>query len=91
MTPELRRLASRVVWWDTPEHVVCRLDDFLCRVMSLGDLVDANYIETVYGADRLRTALMSAPAGVLDARSWHYWHHRLGLGDPGPLPARRFA
>ena len=91
MTPELRRIASRVVWWDSREHAVCRLDDFLCRVMALADLADANYIETDYGAARLRTALRLALAGVLDARSWHYWHHRLGRGDPGPLPARRFA
>ncbi len=90
MTPELRRIASRVVWWDTPEHVVSRLDDLLCRVMALGDWADANYIETLYGPDRLRTALKSAPPGVLDARSWHYWQHRLGLGVPDPLPARRF-
>lgn len=90
MTPELRRIASRVVWWTPPEHAVARLDDFLCRVMTLGDLADANYIESTYGADRLRKALESAPAGVLDARSWHYWYHRLGLGPAGPLPARRF-
>lgn len=90
MTPQLRRIASRVVWWDTPEQVVSRLDDFLCRVMALANLADANYIEWLYGADRLRQAILSAPAGVLDARSWHYWHHRLGLGVPGPLPIRRF-
>lgn len=90
MTPELRRIASRVVWWDAPEHVGVRLDDFLCRVMALGDLADANYIESAYGAERLQAALQSAPAGVLDARSWHYWHHRLGLGPAGPLPSRRF-
>ena len=90
MRPELRRIASRVVWWDTPEDVVSRLDDFLCRVMALGDLADVNEIEALYGPERLCTALRSAPAGVLDARSWHYWHHRLGLGDPGPLPTRRF-
>ncbi len=90
MTPELRRIASRVVWWDTPDHVVSRLDDFLCRVMALANFGDATYVETMYGTDRLRTALLSAPAGVLDARSWHYWHHRLGLGDAGPLPTRQF-
>lgn len=54
MEPELLRIASRVVWWDAPEHVVSRLDDFLCRMMAL--------------ANR---------------------HHRLGLGDAGPLPVRR--
>ena len=90
MEPELLRVASRVVWWDTPEHVVSRLDDFLCRVMALANLGDANFIESRYGTVRLQAALKAAPAGVLDARSWHYWHHRLGLGHAGPLPTRRF-
>ena len=89
MEPELLRIASRVVWWDTPEHVVSRLDDFLCRVMALANFTDANFIESHYGTARLQAALKAAPAGVLDARSWHYWYHRLGLGDAGPLPVRQ--
>jgi len=89
MSPELLRIASRVVWWDTPERVLAREEDFLCRVMALGDLADVNYIEATYGPDRLRRALRMAAPGVLDPRSWHYWHHRLGLGAAGPLPSRR--
>jgi hypothetical protein len=89
MTPELRRIASRVVWWDTPDRVLAREEDFLCRVMALGDLADVNYVEATYGRARLRHALTSASPGVLDARSWHYWHHRLGLGTAGPLPSRQ--
>lgn len=89
MSSELRRIASRVVWWDTPDGVLAREDDFLCRVMALGDLADVNYIETAYGADRLRHALRTAPPGLIDPRSWHYWHHRLGLGAAGPLPSRQ--
>lgn len=91
MSPELRRIASRVVWWETPERVLAREDDFLCRAMALGDLADVNYVEATYGTDRLRHALRAAPPGVLDARSWHYWHHRLGLGAAGPLPSRHLA
>ncbi len=34
VTPDVRRIASRVVWWDTLEHAVSCLDDFLARVMS---------------------------------------------------------
>jgi hypothetical protein len=89
MTPELRRIASRVVWWEAPERVLAREDDFLCRVMALGNLADVNYIESTYGAARLQRALKSATPGVLDPRSWHYWHHRLGLGAAGPLPSRQ--
>lgn len=84
----LRHIASRVVWWDAPDRVLAREDDFLCRVMALGNLDDANYIESTYGASRLREALKAAPSGVIDLRSWHYWHHRLGLADAGPLPTR---
>ena len=89
MSPELRRIASRVVWWETPEHVLAREDDFLCRVMALGDLSDVNYVEATYGQSRLRDALRGAAPGIFDARSWHYWHRRLGLGEASALPARR--
>jgi hypothetical protein len=58
--------------------------------MTWGSLEDVNVIEARYGAGRLRTAIAYAPAGVFDVRSWHYWHHRLGLGEAGPLPVRRF-
>lgn len=89
MDPELRRIASRVVWWEAPAQVLSREDDFLCRVMAFGDLADVNYIEATYGADRLRHAMKTAAPGVLDPRSWHCWHHRLGLGAAGPLPSRQ--
>jgi hypothetical protein len=89
MSPELRRIASRVVWWEAPDRVLARADDFLCRVMALGDLADVNHVEATYGPARLRQALRSAPPGVLDPRSWHYWHHRLGLGAAGPMPSRQ--
>jgi len=90
VSPELRRIASRVVWWETPEQVVAREDNFLCRVMALGDLSDVNYVERTYGQARLRDALRVAPPGIFDPRSWYYWHRRLGLGEAGALPARRF-
>jgi hypothetical protein len=79
------------VWWKTPEDVVAREEDFLCRVMTLGTWDDARTIEDIYGRARLRAALAHAPPGVFDARSWHYWHHRLGAGSVGDLPIRRLA
>jgi hypothetical protein len=87
--PELRRIAARVVWWEPPEAALSRLDAFLCRVMTLGGLADAQHVEELYGRDRLREAIRAAPPGIFDVRSWHYWHRRLGLGDAGPLPVRR--
>lgn len=91
MHPDLLRTASRVVWWELPPRVLAREADFLCRVMVLGTWEDANQVQEICGPARFRAALTHAPAGVFDPRSWHYWHHRLGLGPAGPLPARRIA
>ena len=87
---ELRQMARRVVWWKSPEEVLANEADFLCRVMALGTLHDVNRLEALFGAPRLREALTQASPGVLDVRSWHYWHRRLGLGPAGPLPTRTF-
>ena len=91
MDPELLRIASRVTWWEAPERVVDREDVFLCRVMALATWEDARHVERIYGRARLRAALQQAAPGVFDPRSWHYWHHRVGLGPAGPLPARHLA
>jgi len=41
-----------------------------------------------YGQAAFREALQSAPPGLFDERSWHYWHHRLRLLPVPPLPQR---
>jgi hypothetical protein len=50
----------------------------------------------VAGEDYLRGVLQNAEAGQLNARSWHYWHYRLGLAEYGarpvpPMPVRKMA
>ncbi len=52
-------------------------------------------IDTV-GEEFLRDVLKNSEAGELDARSWHYWHYRLGMAEYGvkpvpPMPVRRIA
>ncbi len=88
-SPELLRIARRVVWWEPPERVLSRLDDFLCRVMSLATFEDAAVVEAAFGKDRMRDALQNAAPGVIDIRSWHYWHHRLGIQTVRPWPTGR--
>jgi hypothetical protein len=36
-----------------------------------------------------REALDHAPPGIIDARSWAYWHSKLGRFPPPPLPKRQ--
>jgi hypothetical protein len=40
--------------------------------------------------DDMREALAHAPPGIIDPRSWAYWHAILGPYPAPPLPTRRF-
>ena len=92
----LRRLASRYVWWKTPDAAMHSPDRVAAQVMNLGTFDDLTEMIEATGEDYLRGVLRHAEAGQLDARSWHYWHYRLGLADSGkrpvpPIPARKTA
>ena len=41
------------------------------------------------GDEDFRDALENAPPGVMDVRSWHYWHVVLGITPVPPFPKRR--
>lgn len=92
----LRRLAARYVWWKTPEEAMEFPSRVAAQVMNLGTWEDLTELNEVAGDDYLREVLESAEAGQLDARSWHYWHYRLGLAEFGtrpvpPMPVRNTA
>ena len=85
----LPAIARRVCWWQPAGETLKDTPLFLCRVMTFGTWEDASFCLDRLGKDAFRSALQSAPPGLLDPRSWHYWHHRLGvLPVPGqPLRA----
>ena len=88
----LRELARKYLWWLSPAEVGARPDLAITQTMELGDFDDQRRLEASLGRDRLAQALRGAGAGRLSARSWAYWHYRLGLAKPGrvpPLPRRR--
>jgi hypothetical protein len=84
----LRDLARRYVWWLSPEAALRSPSLVLCQVLQLGTAEDVRSARRVLGDDALRAALRAAPAGVIDARSWSYWHLVL-FGGPAPPPPRR--
>jgi len=66
----------------------------IAQVMNIGDYDDVQALAKQVGDDVLRDVLRHAEAGQFNARSWAYWHYRLGLSgfDHVPqLPARSFA
>jgi len=89
---ELARLAKRYVWWKTPEEALENPEQIMAQVMNLGDWDDACRLVHCVGKDALRRVIREAEAGMFNARSWHFWHYRLGLAEFGcvpPLPTRR--
>src|SRR5207244_10582495 len=78
-TSLLRELARKYVWWRSAAAVAARPDLVITQTMELGDFDDQRRLEATFGRDRLAEVLRGAQAGRLSARSWTYWHYRLGL------------
>lgn len=83
----LREIAARYVWWQAPEATLARPHHFLCQVMTLGTAEDVRAVRRGLGDQALVDALEHAPPGIMDAKSWNYWHLFFGRRPP-PLPAR---
>lgn len=88
-TPELLKVAERVVWFQPPPDTLAAPVHFLAHVMTYGTVEDLRAIDAFAGPDEFREALENAPPGVFDARSWAYWNLKFGRFPPPPLPERR--
>ena len=87
--PELLEIARRVCWWKKPEETLAASLSFVARVMTLGSWDEVRAVRAQVGDVPFRRVLQQPPAGIFDARSWHYWHHALGFVVVPPLPQRR--
>jgi hypothetical protein len=85
---EMARIARRVCWWQSAEATLENTPLFLCRVMVFGTWADVCFTLDKYGYVSFREALQSAPPGLFDNRSWHYWHQRLQVLPVPELPRR---
>jgi len=82
----LRRLAAKYVWWKTADDALRQPRRIAAQVMNLGDYADVQQLAEQVGDDYLREVVRTAEAGEFDARSWTYWHYRLGLAALGEVP-----
>ena len=83
----LRTLARRYVWWQAPERTLTRPRHFICQLMTLGTAQDVRIARTLLGDAAFQDALDHAPPGVMDAKSWNFWHLFFGR-QPPPAPTR---
>ena len=82
----MHRLASRYVWWKTPDEAMQFPRRVMAQLMNMGDFDDMRELAETVGKDALREVLRQAEAGEFNERSWHYWHYRLGLAELDKVP-----
>jgi hypothetical protein len=87
-TPELLRVARRVIWFEEPERALADPIQFLAHVMVFGTAEDLRALRGIVGKDEYREVLEQAPPGIFDARSWAYWNLVCGRRLAPPLPVR---
>jgi hypothetical protein len=90
----LKCLAAKYIWWKSPDEALRQPERIVAQVMDIGDYDDVQILAAKAGDNYLREVLVSSEIGQYSARSWAYWHYRLGLAVPGqvaPMPRRRTA
>jgi len=86
-TPDLLRLAERVVWFKGADAALQDPPHLVAHVLTYGTQEDVRTLRRHLSDAQLRTALEQAPSGVFDPRSWAYWHLMLDRPET-PLPER---
>lgn len=88
-TPDLLRLARRCVWFRAPAEALADPIHLAAHVLAHGMAEDVAVLRRHIGSEGLIEALRHAPPGIIDARSWWYWHLvLLGMEEPPPMPER---
>jgi hypothetical protein len=89
----LETLSRKYIWWKTASQALAMPERVVAQVMNIGDYNDMHMLAQQMGDAASRHVLLHAQAGQFGARSWAYWHYRLGLARVGqmpPLPIRSF-
>lgn len=68
----LKLLASKYIWWKTPEEAVVMPERVIAQVMNIGDYADVQVLVSQVGDEVLRNVLTHAEAGQFNERSWTY-------------------
>jgi hypothetical protein len=90
VTPLTLDVASRIVWFESPEQALLDPIRFMAYAMTYARHEDMRVIRRYVFDDDFREALDRVPAGIVDPRSWAYWNSKLGRYPAPPLPVRRF-
>jgi hypothetical protein len=90
LTEVTRDVARRIIWFEPPEQALAEPIRFMAYAMTYARHEDMRLIRLYVTDDEMREALDNAPPGIIDPRSWAYWHSKMGRYPPPPLPVRKF-
>lgn len=90
LNAETEALAGRIIWFESPRDALSLPIRFLAYVMARATIEDLIILKKYVTDDDFREALEKAPPGIIDPRSWAYWHNRFGQWPPPPMPKRTF-
>jgi hypothetical protein len=90
VTEETRDAASRIIWFEAPEHALREPIRFMVYAMTYARHEDMRVLRRHVSDDDIREALDKAPPGIIDPRSWAYWNSKMGRYPPPPFPVRSF-
>ncbi len=85
---DMLTVASRVVWFESPEKALANPIRFLAYLMAYGTLEEIAVVQRYLDLDDFREALEHAPPGIIDERSWAYWNVMIGRYPTPPMPRR---
>jgi hypothetical protein len=89
-TKQFHDLAARIIWFEPPDIALRDVPRFMAYAFRYATHDDMQLLRRELSDDDLRSALASAPPGIIDPRSWSYWHAILGTFPAPPQLKRNF-
>lgn len=77
-----------MVWFQRPEEAIAKPYHFVAHVLTYGTYEDVSVLRKYLSDEDLREAVIHAPPGIFNARSWCYWNLKIGRSPAPPLPKR---
>ena len=90
LDPKTCNVLRRIIWFEEPKEAAHDPVRLLAYAFRYATHADMKHLRCHFSDDDLRAALANAPPGIIDGRSWSYWHAILGQYPPPPMPQRQF-
>ena len=88
-TPELIKVAERVIWFEKADDALRYPHRFLAYLMTHGTLEEVLIARKYFSDEDFQAALRNPPPGIFDVRSWSYWNGVYGRHLIPPLQERQ--